>query len=146
MIALTLTGDDPGKTATVLNTIAENFLSQNIARQEAKDSRSLTFLQDQLPKISRELDEAEARLNAYREQSDSVDLSLEAKSVLDQVVNVENQLNALTFREAEVSQLFKKDHPTYRALLEKNKRLSGNARACIAASPPCHPRSRKYYA
>lgn len=113
MIALTLTGDDPGKTATVLNTIAENFLSQNIARQEAKDSRSLTFLQDQLPKISRELDEAEARLNAYREQSDSVDLSLEAKSVLDQVVNVENQLNALTFREAEVSQLFKKDHPTY---------------------------------
>jgi tyrosine-protein kinase Etk/Wzc len=128
MIALTLTGDDPGKIATVLNTIAENFLSQNIARQEAKDSRSLTFLQDQLPKISRELDEAEARLNAYREQSDSVDLSLEAKSVLDQVVNVENQLNELTFREAEVSQLFKKDHPTYRALLEKNKRLSGNAR------------------
>ncbi len=123
MIALTLTGDDPGKTATVLNTIAENFLSQNIARQEAKDSRSLTFLQDQLPKISRELDEAEARLNAYREQSDLVDLSLEAKSVLDQVVNVENQLNELTFREAEVSQLFKKDHPTYRALLEKKQTL-----------------------
>ncbi|ELH8610358.1 polysaccharide biosynthesis tyrosine autokinase [Enterobacter asburiae] len=123
MIALTLTGEDPGKIATVLNTIAENFLSQNIARQEAKDSRSLTFLQDQLPKISRELDEAEARLNAYREQRDSVDLSLEAKSVLDQVVNVENQLNELTFREAEVSQLFKKDHPTYRALREKKQTL-----------------------
>jgi tyrosine-protein kinase Etk/Wzc len=123
MIALTLTGEDPGKIATVLNTIAENYLSQNIARQEAKDSRSLTFLQGQLPKISRELDEAEARLNAYREQRDSVDLSLEAKSVLDQVVNVENQLNELTFREAEVSQLFKKDHPTYRALREKKQTL-----------------------
>lgn len=123
MIALTLTGEDPGKIATVLNTIAENYLSQNIARQEAKDSRSLMFLQDQLPKISRELDEAEARLNAYREQRDSVDLSLEAKSVLDQVVNVENQLNELTFREAEVSQLFKKDHPTYRALREKKQTL-----------------------
>ena len=123
MIALTLTGKDPDKIATVLNTIAENYLRQNIARQEAKDSRSLTFLQDQLPKISRELDEAEARLNAYREQRDSVDLSLEAKSVLDQVVNVENQLNELTFREAEVSQLFKKDHPTYRALREKKQTL-----------------------
>ena len=123
MIALTLMGEDPTRIATVLNTIAENFLSQNIARQEAKDSRSLTFLQEQLPKISRELDEAEARLNAYREQRDSVDLSLEAKSVLDQVVNVENQLNELTFREAEVSQLFKKDHPTYRALREKKQTL-----------------------
>ena len=30
MIALTLTGEDPGKIATVLNTIAENYLSQNI--------------------------------------------------------------------------------------------------------------------
>lgn len=123
MIALTLMGEDPARIATVLNTITENFLSQNIARQEAKDSRSLTFLQEQLPKISRELDESEARLNAYREQRDSVDLSLEAKSVLDQVVNVENQLNELTFREAEVSQLFKKDHPTYRALREKKQTL-----------------------
>lgn len=80
------------------------------------------------------------------EQSDSVDLSLEAKSVLDQVVNVENQLNALTFREAEVSQLFKRAIPPTVLYWRKNKRLSGNARACIAASPQCHPRSRKYYA
>ena len=123
IISLTLTGEDPDKIAVVLNTIAENYLSQNIARQEAKDTRSLTFLQDQLPKIRRELDEAEARLNAYREQRDSVDLSLEAKTVLEQVVNVENQLNELTFREAEVSQLFKKDHPTYRALREKKQTL-----------------------
>lgn len=123
MISLTLMGDEPDKIAVVLNTIADNFLSQNIARQEAQDARSLAFLQHQLPKISRELDEAEARLNAYREQRDSVDLSLEAKSVLDQVVNVENQLNELTFREAEISQLFKKDHPTYRALREKRQTL-----------------------
>lgn len=123
IITLTLTGEDPDKIAVVLNTIAESYLSQNIERQEAKDTRSLTFLQEQLPKIRRELDEAEARLNAYREQRDSVDLSLEAKTILDQVVNVENQLNELTFREAEVSQLFKKDHPTYRALREKKQTL-----------------------
>src|SRR5690606_36173650 len=41
----------------------------------------------------------------------------------DQVVNVENQLNELTFREAEISQFFKKDHPTYRALREKRHTL-----------------------
>ncbi len=76
-----------------------------------------------MPKIRADLDQAEARLNAYRAQRDSVDLSLEAKSVLDQVVNVENQLNELTFREAEISQLFKKSHPTYRALHEKRQTL-----------------------
>ncbi len=65
-----------------------------------------------------ELDQAEEKLNVYRQQRDSVDLNLEAKAVLEQIVNVDNQLNELTFREAEISQLYKKDHPTYRALLE----------------------------
>ncbi|MEG5381050.1 polysaccharide biosynthesis tyrosine autokinase [Enterobacter hormaechei] len=123
IVALTLTGEDPDKIARVLNAIADNFLEQNIARQEAQDSRSLAFLQEQLPKIRNELDQAEARLNVYRAHRDSVDLSLEAKSVLDQVVNVENQLNELTFREAEISQLFKRSHPTYRALAEKRQTL-----------------------
>ncbi|MCP5750051.1 protein-tyrosine kinase, partial [Klebsiella pneumoniae] len=86
IVTLTLTGEDPDKIARVLNAIAENYLQQNIARQEAQDSRSLDFLQEQLPKIRADLDQAEARLNAYRAQRDSVDLSLEAKSVLDQVV------------------------------------------------------------
>lgn len=40
----------------------------------------------------------------------------------DQVVNVENQLNELTLREAEISRLFKKI-TTYRALHEKRQTL-----------------------
>ena len=38
-------------------------------------------------------------------------------------MNVESQLNELTFREAEISQLYTKDHPTYKALLEKRQTL-----------------------
>ncbi|HGH4619386.1 TPA: tyrosine-protein kinase [Enterobacter cloacae] len=123
VLTLTLTGTDPDRIALVLNRIANNYLQQNIARQEAQDARSLAFLQQQLPKIRSELDLAEERLNQYRKQRDSVDLSLEAKSVLEQIVNIENQLNELTFREAEISQLFKKDHPNYRALREKRQTL-----------------------
>ncbi|MDR9888815.1 polysaccharide biosynthesis tyrosine autokinase [Pseudenterobacter timonensis] len=123
MLSLTLTGTHPEKLEKTLNHIAENYLQQNIRRQAEQDARSLAFLQRQLPQVQRELDTAEERLNDYRKQRDSVDLSLEAKSVLEQMVNVENQLNELTFREAEVSQHFKKDHPTFRALLEKRQTL-----------------------
>ncbi|HGK7544292.1 TPA: tyrosine-protein kinase, partial [Klebsiella pneumoniae] len=76
-----------------------------------------------LPQVRTDLDSAEDKLNLYRRQSDSVDLSLEAKSVLDQIVNVDNQLNELTFRESEISQLYTKEHPTYKALMEKRKTL-----------------------
>lgn len=122
-MSLTITGEDPVLIKKILNSISENYLAQNIARQAAQDQKSLEFLNQQLPKVRSDLDNAEDRLNAYRRQNDSVDLSLEAKSVLDQIVNVDNQLNELTFRESEISQLYTKEHPTYKALLEKRKTL-----------------------
>ncbi|HBX3881395.1 TPA: polysaccharide biosynthesis tyrosine autokinase, partial [Klebsiella pneumoniae subsp. pneumoniae] len=97
--------------------------SQNIARQAAQDAKSLEFLSNQLPKVRNDLDVAEDKLNEYRRKNDSVDLSLEAKSVLEQIVNVDNQLNDLTFRESEISQLYTKEHPNYKALMEKRKTL-----------------------
>ncbi|HDZ0631015.1 TPA: tyrosine-protein kinase, partial [Klebsiella pneumoniae] len=106
ILSLTITGEDPVLIKKILNSISENYLAQNIARQAAQDQKSLEFLNQQLPKVRSDLDNAEDRLNAYRRQNDSVDLSLEAKSVLDQIVNVDNQLNELTFRESEISQLY----------------------------------------
>ncbi|MDI3362642.1 polysaccharide biosynthesis tyrosine autokinase [Lelliottia sp. V89_10] len=123
ILNLSLTGTDPDRIAGELNSITENYLRQNIDRQAEQDAKSLAFLQRQLPQIRGDLDIAEERLNLYRKQRDSVDLTLEAKSVLEQIVNADNQLNELTFREAEISQLFKKDHPTYRALMEKRQTL-----------------------
>lgn len=123
ILTLTLNGDNGDLTAAILNSISQNYLDQNIARQAAQDAKSLDFLNQQLPQVRADLNTSEDALNTYRRQKDSVDLSLEAKSVLDQIVNVESQLNELTFREAEISQLYTKDHPTYKALLEKRQTL-----------------------
>lgn len=123
MLGLSLTGPDPLLLEKILNSISSNYLAQNVARQAAQDAKSLEFLNEQLPKVRNELDVAEDKLNQYRRQKDSVDLSLEAKSVLEQIVNVDNQLNELTFRESEISQLYTKEHPTYKALMEKRKTL-----------------------
>lgn len=123
ILTLSLTGDDPLLVERIIDSVSENYLAQNIARQAAQDAKSLEFLSKQLPLVRSDLDQAEDKLNQYRRKSDSVDLSLEAKAVLDQIVNVDNQLNELTFRESEISQLYTKEHPTYKALMEKRKTL-----------------------
>ncbi|HHE2730254.1 TPA: polysaccharide biosynthesis tyrosine autokinase [Escherichia coli] len=123
MLRLSLTGDNPLLIERILNSVSENYLAQNIARQAAQDAKSLEFLSKQLPQVRGDLDLSEDKLNQYRRLNDSVDLSLEAKAVLDQIVNVDNQLNELTFRESEISQLYTKEHPTYKALMEKRKTL-----------------------
>ncbi|MBO1500798.1 polysaccharide biosynthesis tyrosine autokinase [Serratia proteamaculans] len=123
MLSLAITGEDPQLVGKILNSISTNYLQQNIDRQAAQDSKSLDFLDAKIPKVRAELDLAEDKLNAYRRQKDSVDLNLEAQSVLNRIVNVDNQLNELTFREAEISQLYTKDHPTYNALMQKRETL-----------------------
>ncbi|MFV3124032.1 polysaccharide biosynthesis tyrosine autokinase [Klebsiella pneumoniae] len=123
ILVLSITGDNPELITNIIDSISNNYLSQNIARQAAKDAKSLEFLSNQLPKVRNDLDVAEDKLNEYRRKNDSVDLSLEAKSVLEQIVNVDNQLNDLTFRESEISQLYTKEHPNYKALMEKRKTL-----------------------
>ncbi len=123
VLGLSYTGENPVLISNVLQRIVENYLLQNVQRKSEEAQKSLEFLQVQVPAVRAKLDAAEDKLNQYRRQNDSVDMSLEAKAALDSSVSVQTQLNELTFREAEVSQLYTKDHPTYRALLEKRQTL-----------------------
>lgn len=123
MLALSLTGSDPADIEQTLNTLIADYLAQNLARKSEESSRSLAFLKTTLPDVRQQLDVAEEKLNAFRETHQSVDLSLEAKSALDTLVSVESQLNDVTFKEAEISKRYTRDHPAYRALLEKRQTL-----------------------
>lgn len=123
ILALSLTGDDSVQIRKILNSIINNYLQQNVERKSEEAGKSLEFLKAQLPQVRQNLDLAENKLNQFRQQNDSVDLSLEAKSVLDTMVAVESQLNELTFKEAEISKLYTKEHPAYRALNEKRATL-----------------------
>ncbi|HFF8943455.1 tyrosine-protein kinase Wzc [Serratia marcescens] len=123
VLSLTLMGDDPVLIKKIIESISNNYLIQNVERKSEEAAKSLAFLKEQLPQVRDSLNTAEDKLNSFRQANDSVDLSLEAKSVLDTIVGVEAQLNELTFKESEISKLYTKEHPAYRALLEKRATL-----------------------
>ena len=118
-----ITGPDKERILAVLDAIAENYLLQNINRQAAEAEQSLEFLNKQLPELKAELTEAEEKLNAYRLESDSVDMQMETQSLLGRVVSMESKLNELKIKESEVSAKFTKEHPAYRTLLEQRRSL-----------------------
>lgn len=123
MLQLTYKGESAKQATQILNSISNNYLQQNVGRKSEEAAKSLEFLKEQLPLVRAKLDEAESRLNQFRQKNESVDLSLEAKSVLDNTVALETQINELTFKEAEISKLYTRDHPAYRTLLEKKALL-----------------------
>lgn len=123
ILLVTLDGEDAKLTNKILRNITENYVLQNVERKSEEAEKSLLFINEQLPVVRGNLDSAENKLNLFRQQNDSVDLSLEAKSVLDTMVSIESQLNEITFKEAEISKLYTKEHPAYRALMEKRDTL-----------------------
>lgn len=123
ILELSFTGENRGEITGILNDIAQNYFLQNVERKSAEAEKSLAFLKDNLPNIKHSLTEAEDTLNAFRQKNNSIDLGLEAQSILKVMVELEAQLNELTFKESEISQRFTKDHPAYRSLLDKRATL-----------------------
>lgn len=123
ILQLSLTGENRAKIQKILNDVTQNYLMQNVARNSAEAENSLVFLKKHLPEIKAQLTSAEDKLNQFRQTNESVDLNLEAKSTLDVMVSLEAQLNELTFKESDISQLYTKNHPAYQSLLEKRQQL-----------------------
>ncbi|MEZ8243919.1 polysaccharide biosynthesis tyrosine autokinase [Vibrio splendidus] len=119
ILKLSFEGENKQQISEILNHISQIYFLQNVERNSAEAEKSLEFLESHLPGIKSELTGYEDVLNNYRQENESIDLGLEAQSTLKVMVGLEAQLNQLTFKESEVSQKFTKDHPTYRALLDK---------------------------
>ncbi len=123
ILQLSFEGENRKQIGELLNHISQTYFLQNVERNSAEAEKSLTFLKGHLPDIKNSLTTAEDTLNRFRQDNESIDLGLEAKSTLDVMVKLEAQLNELTFKESEISQRFTKDHPAYRSLLDKRETL-----------------------
>ena len=123
ILSLVLQGPDARELVRSLDATTQVFLTQNIARQAAEAEKSLEFLEEQVPSVREQLTEAENRLNEYRLQSDSIDLSFETENALSSLVNIEASLNEMELQESELARRFTPNHPVYRSLLEKKEQL-----------------------
>ena len=123
ILSLSFEGENKLLIGKILNNISQNYFLQNVERNSAEAEKSLVFLKQHLPNIKKELNSAEDVLNDFRQKNESIDLNLEAASTLKVMVELEKQLNDLTFKEADISQRFTKDHPAYISLLDKRQTL-----------------------
>lgn len=116
LLLATIDDADRGWAERVLDHIAQEYVLQNVRSKSSEAEKSIKFLQDQLPVVKRELEQAENQLNAYRIDSRLVDINIETQAVLSQVVDVEKEISSLQFKRAELAQQFKPEHPVFATL------------------------------
>ncbi|SEN21106.1 tyrosine-protein kinase Etk/Wzc [Luteibacter sp. UNCMF331Sha3.1] len=123
IIGLTYNHADPDLAQAVLTRISAAYVRQNVERNSAEAASQLQFVKEQLPKVRQELDRAQAAMNAFQTKSHAVDLSMQTKGLLDQIVAVENNIQQLHLQEADVDRRFTHDHPAYKALQQQMGQL-----------------------
>lgn len=119
IINLTFTDTDPKRTSVILNSIADNYVAQNRERDVQVASSGLAFISEELPRLKETLQDAENKLNAYRQQSGSLDIPLESKGALESLTGIETQITLLKTEEAGLAELYTPEHPSYKAVLDK---------------------------
>jgi len=123
ILEASLTGPDQEKIGLVLDDILKTYVRQNVERRSAEAENTLKFLETQLPALKREMDVAEAAYNNYRQARGSLDLNLETQSVLQSLVEVDNQIVALKQERDELRQNFTAEHPRVQAVDQRLQRL-----------------------
>ena len=116
IIAMSLEADRGQQAREVLNSIANNYLRQNVERKGEEAEQTLSYLKGQLPDLREKLDSAEAELNLYRSARGSADLMQETEIILQQSAHLESLRLELAQERKQLLQRFQPTHPTIQAL------------------------------
>lgn len=124
IIRIALEGSDRQAITETVNSVAENYLQQNVEAKSEQAEKSLEFLNEQLPELKAEVEKAEARLANFQEKNRSgINLDAEGQALLDQVVSIEDKIGQLRLRMAELQQTYTGQHPALEAAREQMAEL-----------------------
>lgn len=123
IIGVSYTHQYADRAASILNTIANIYLRQNVEMRSAEAEKTLEFLENQLPGVKAKLDSAEKKLADYRHKIGSVDLSGETRTHLEKEANLEKQILELEQKRQEQTRLFKDEHPAVVTIVKQQDRL-----------------------
>lgn len=128
ILALSLEHRNPIRGAEILNEIIGQYVHQNIERKAEEASKTLAFLQEQMPQLRGKLEVAENQLNQFRMQSGSVDLPEEVKLLLKQSVDFEGQVLLLKQKKDELLRTYKEGADVVVTLNQQIAKLDREAR------------------
>jgi tyrosine-protein kinase Etk/Wzc len=117
VIALSYQNEDPILARQVLEQISRAYVHQNVARNSAEAAKRLQFVKRQLPNVRKELDKAQAALTQYQTQTQTLDVTVQNQSLLNQTVSIDSAISQLRIQQADLASRFTPNHPTYKALL-----------------------------
>ncbi|MGR0306241.1 polysaccharide biosynthesis tyrosine autokinase [Acinetobacter beijerinckii] len=116
ILGLNYQGQDKEHITQVLNAILAAYSAQNVERRSAETAQTLKFLDEQLPDLKKQLDDAEREFNKFRQKYNTVDVTKESELYLTQSMALETKKIELEQQLADMAAKYTAEHPAMREI------------------------------
>jgi tyrosine-protein kinase Etk/Wzc len=111
VIRVSLNDTNPQFAVAFLDAVTKAYLEHHLRVHTGEASRSLQFLEQQLPAVKRELDRAEEALNQYRTGNNTVNIGQENDSALKRIGDLEHERIGIQLRKEQIAQRYTQFYP-----------------------------------
>jgi len=125
LVRVSLIDSKPQFAAAFLDAVTAAYLQHDQQVRNTEASRSLRFLEGQLPTVKRELDRAEEALDRYRTATRTVNIGQETESNLRRIGELERERTEVQIRRDQLVQRFTDEHPDAQAMRRQLATLNG---------------------
>ncbi len=111
IIELSMTGNNQQQTSLILEEIVLSYVGQNQSRGTEDTTRTLEFMETQIPLLREKLEDSEAEFNEFRTKYGTIDVSQEAEILLAENSQIDTQLSELKLKKADLTTYYTDEHP-----------------------------------
>lgn len=128
IIQLSMTGPNQEQVTTILNQIVQSYVDQNQSRGSEETTKTLAFMETQIPLLKEKLETSEALFNDFRKKYGTIDVGKEAELLLNEKSRIDEQLNELKLKKADLTTYYTEEHPLVIQINEQLKVLNNRTR------------------
>ena len=111
IIKLTMTGSNQQQVSLILKEIILSYINQNQARGSEETTKTISFMETQIPALKKKLEDSETIFNDFRKKYGTIDVSKEAELLLAENSQIDTQLNELKLKKADLTTYYTEEHP-----------------------------------
>ncbi|BBI68867.1 hypothetical protein PKHYL_30580 [Psychrobacter sp. KH172YL61] len=98
IVELSMTGSNQQQVSLILKEIILSYVDQNQTRGTEETTRTIKFMETQIPDLKKKLEDSEAAFNKFRENNGTIDVSKEAELLLSENSQIDTQINELKLK------------------------------------------------
>lgn len=111
IIELTMTGSNQDQISRILRQIVLSYMDQNNSRGSEETTKTIKFIETQIPDLKQKLEDSETAFNAFRTQNGTINVDQEAQLLVAENARIDNQLSELRLKKADLTTYYTEEHP-----------------------------------